>query len=78
MLRTIWAAFVGILASVFFAVAVLCIAALRSTSQLIDGLIRLWARIVVKGAGIDLHAEGTELVDRQQRAVPAERWIPRQ
>ena len=69
MLRTIWAAIVGILASVFFAVAVLCIAALRSTSQLIDGLIRLWARIVVKGAGIDLHAEGTELVDRQQRYI---------
>lgn len=69
MLRTIWAAFVGVLASVFFGLAVLCVAALRSTSQLIDRLIRLWARIVVKGAGIDLHAEGTELVDRNQRYI---------
>jgi 1-acyl-sn-glycerol-3-phosphate acyltransferase len=69
MLRTIWVAFVAFVDTIIFSTSVLAIAAVRSTSRIIDPLIRLWATILVKAAGIDLHSEGTELVDRHQRYI---------
>ena len=69
MLRTIWVALVALVDSIIFSTTILAIAAVRSTSGIIDPLIRLWATILVKAAGIDLHAEGTELVDRHQRYI---------
>src|ERR1700680_601962 len=69
MLRTIWVAFVAFVDTLIFSTSVLAIAAVRSTSRIIDPLIRLWATILVKAAGIDLHSEGTELVDRSQRYI---------
>ena len=69
MLRTIWVALVVFVDTIIFSISVLAIAAVRSTSRIIDPLIRLWANILVKAAGIDLHSEGTELVDRRQRYI---------
>jgi len=69
MLRTLWAAFVGVGATIPFAIMTLAVAVFRSNARVIDGIIRMWARIVVWGAGIDLRAEGTERVDRQQRYI---------
>src|SRR5438552_6268562 len=69
MLRTIWVALVAFVDTIIFSISVLAIAAVRSTSRTIDPLIRLWANILVKAAGIDLHSEGTELVDRRQRYI---------
>jgi 1-acyl-sn-glycerol-3-phosphate acyltransferase len=69
MLRTIWVALVAFVDSIFFSSAVLAVVTVRSTSGIVDPLIRLWATILVKAAGIDLHAEGTELVDRHQRYI---------
>jgi 1-acyl-sn-glycerol-3-phosphate acyltransferase len=69
MIRTIWVALVAFVDSIFFSSAVLAVVTVRSTSGIVDPLIRLWATILVKAAGIDLHAEGTELVDRHQRYI---------
>jgi 1-acyl-sn-glycerol-3-phosphate acyltransferase len=69
MLRTIWVVLVAFVDTLIFSTSVLAIAAVRSTSRIIDPLIRLWATILVKAAGIDLHSEGTELVDRSQRYI---------
>ncbi len=69
MLRTIWAGLVAIVVTIPLALAVLGVAAVRSNARLIDRIIRLWARSLVRAAGIDLHAEGTELIDRQQRYI---------
>src|SRR4029077_15833891 len=69
MLRTIWVAFVAFVDTIIFSTTALAIAAVRSTSRAIEHRIRLWATILVKAAGIDLHSEGTELVDRHQRYI---------
>ncbi len=69
MLRTIWAGLLVVAATIPFSLMTLAVAAIRSNARLIDGIIRLWARICVRAAGIDLHAEGTEVIDRQQRYI---------
>jgi 1-acyl-sn-glycerol-3-phosphate acyltransferase len=69
MLRTVWAAFVALVATIPLATAVMLVALVKSNARIIDAIIRLWAAILVKGAGIDLRAEGTERVDRKQRYI---------
>ncbi len=69
MFRTLWACFIAITATIPFALMTLAVAAFRSNARLIDGIIRLWARLIVWGAGIDLRAEGTGLIDRHQRYI---------
>src|SRR5438105_423627 len=69
MLRTLWTGFIAVLVTVPLALATLAVAAIRSNARLIDRIIRLWARSIVRGAGIDLRTEGTEMVDRKQRYI---------
>jgi 1-acyl-sn-glycerol-3-phosphate acyltransferase len=69
MFRTLWAGFVALAATIPLASATLAVAAIRSNSRLIDGITRLWARLIIRGAGIDLRVEGTEIIDRQQRYI---------
>jgi 1-acyl-sn-glycerol-3-phosphate acyltransferase len=69
MLRTIWAIIVAIVVTIPSATTVLIIAAVSSASPWIDPVIRLWARLVLWGAGIDLHAEGVETIDRTARYI---------
>lgn len=69
MLRTLWTGFVVVLVTVPSALATLAVAAIRSNARLIDSIIRLWARIIVRTAGIDLRTEGTEVIDRKQRYI---------
>ena len=42
---------------------------MRSTSPLIDRVIRLWARALVRGAGIELHTENLDRLDPQKRYI---------
>jgi len=51
------------------ATAILVITVFSSNVKLIDRLIRLWARSLVRAAGIDLHIENVERID------PAKRYI---
>ena len=69
MLRTVWTALVALVTTIPLASAVMVISLLKSNARMIDAIIRLWARIVVAAAGIDLRVEGAERVDPQQRYV---------
>ena len=68
MLRTVWTAVFAIASTVFFASATI-VAALFRGGPIIERIIKLWARSIVWGAGIDLRAEGLEHLD------PAGRYI---
>ena len=69
MLRTIWAGFAAVMVTIPLALATLAVAAVRSNAHAIDHITRLWARLIVNAAGIDLRAEGTETIDRKQRYI---------
>src|SRR3954451_3540079 len=69
MLRTIWAIIVAIVVTIPLATTVLIIAMLSSASPLIDPVIRLWARLVLWGAGIEIRGEGMEALDRAKRYI---------
>jgi 1-acyl-sn-glycerol-3-phosphate acyltransferase len=69
MLRTVWVALVAVAVTLPLAMATLLVAMVRSTSPLIDGIVRLWGRSLVKAAGIDLHVANVERLD------PATRYI---
>jgi 1-acyl-sn-glycerol-3-phosphate acyltransferase len=69
MLRTIWAALVAVVVTIPAASTVLLIASIKSNAPLIDSVIRLWARILIGAAGIDLRTEGVGTIDRNQRYI---------
>ncbi|MBK5258072.1 MAG: 1-acyl-sn-glycerol-3-phosphate acyltransferase [Thermoanaerobaculia bacterium] len=69
MLHTLWAAFAAVLLTIPAATATMIVALVHSSSPLIDRIIRLWAKSVVKAAGIDLHAENVELIEPSQRYI---------
>jgi len=69
MLRTIWAIIVAIVVTIPSATTVLIIAMLSSASPWIDPVIRLWARLVLWGAGVKVRGEGLETIDRSKRYI---------
>jgi 1-acyl-sn-glycerol-3-phosphate acyltransferase len=69
MLRTIWTVIVAVVVTIPLASTVLVIAALSSASPWIDPVIRLWARLVLWGAGIEIRGEGMETIDRAKRYI---------
>lgn len=69
MFRTLWFAAVAIAVTIPLATLTLFVAAVRSTSPWIDRIIHLWARILVRAAGIELRTENLERLD------PAKRFI---
>lgn len=69
MLRTIWAALAAIFVTIPLATATMILAMISSSTPLIDKVIRLWARSLVRAAGIKLSIEGAEKIDRAQRYV---------
>ncbi len=69
MLRTIWAVLVAFVVTIPLASLVLLIAAVRSTSPLIDPVIRFWSRLLLRAAGVDLRTERMETIDRKQRYI---------
>jgi 1-acyl-sn-glycerol-3-phosphate acyltransferase len=69
MLRTIWAIIVAVVVTIPSATTVLIIAAVSSASPFIEPVIRLWARLVLWGAGVEIRAEGVETIDRGKRYI---------
>ena len=69
MWRTLWLAAVAIPATLLFATTAMLIAMVKSTSPWIDRAIRVWARILVRAAGVDLHTENIERIDRDKRYI---------
>jgi 1-acyl-sn-glycerol-3-phosphate acyltransferase len=69
MLRTLRLAVVAIATTIPLAGLTAIVAAIRSTSPLIDKLARTWARSLVAAAGIDLHVENVERIDPDRRYI---------
>lgn len=69
MLRTVWTAVVAVLVTIPIASAVIVLAFFSSSADAIDWAIRLWARLLVKAAGIDLHIESGAALDPKQRYI---------
>ena len=69
MPRTIWAIIVAIAVTIPASTMVMIIALLSSSSSLIEPVIRLWARGILWGAGIDIRAEGIERIERSRRYI---------
>ncbi|MGZ7078353.1 MAG: lysophospholipid acyltransferase family protein [Thermoanaerobaculia bacterium] len=69
MLRTIWAATVAFAVTIPAATATLLIASFRSTSPVIDKIIRLWAKSIVAAAGIDLQTENVQSIRADHRYI---------
>src|SRR5687768_16281948 len=69
MLRMLAFADVAIAVTLFFSVVTMVMALVRSTAPAINWAIRVWARTLVRAAGIDLRVENGERVD------PARRYI---
>ena len=69
MWRTLWLAVVAIVVSIPLSLLTMAIAIVQSTSPLIDRIIRLWARTLVRAAGIELHAENLDALDPAKRYV---------
>ena len=69
VLRTIRVALTAVLATIPIGIVVIAVALVSSRAAMIDKLIRLWARLIVGAAGIDLHIEGVEGIDPAKRYV---------
>src|ERR1043165_5156718 len=69
MLRTIWVVLVAVVVTIPLATTVILIARGRSNAAVIDPIIRFWARLLLRAAGIDLRTERMETVDRKQRYI---------
>jgi 1-acyl-sn-glycerol-3-phosphate acyltransferase len=69
MLRTLWAALVAVVVTIPLATTTMVIAIFKSNAKAIDSVIRLWAGLLVKAAGIDLRSENTETIDRDKRYI---------
>ena len=69
MLRTVWAAVVAIVVTIPLATTVMIIALLSSSSPWIDPVIRLWARLLLWGAGIEIRGDGIERIERDKRYI---------
>jgi 1-acyl-sn-glycerol-3-phosphate acyltransferase len=69
MLRTLWLAVVAFVVTIPLAGLTAIVAAIRSTSPMIETLARTWARALVAAAGIDLRVENVERLDPDRRYI---------
>jgi 1-acyl-sn-glycerol-3-phosphate acyltransferase len=70
MLHTIWVAFAAVVVTIPSALATIIAAMTTSTtSPAVESIIKLWARMLVKAAGIDLHVENVELIKPDHRYI---------
>ena len=69
MLHTIWTVFSSVTLTLIFASATIVTALFNPTSPRLEWIIKTWARLLVKAAGIDVHVENAELLKPDQRYV---------
>ena len=69
MVRLVWLAIVALAVTIPLATATMLVAAFRSTSPLIDRIIRLWAKSLVRAAGVELRTENVETIEPHQRYI---------
>lgn len=69
MLRLVWLAVIAFLVTIPCALLTLTIAAVKSTSPLIEPVIRFWAKSIVRAAGITLRTENVESLETGKRYI---------
>ena len=69
MLRTLWLVIVAFFVTIPLSSATIFVAMFRSTSPIIDWIVRTWGRFLVNAAGIDLQTENVERIDPKQRYI---------
>jgi 1-acyl-sn-glycerol-3-phosphate acyltransferase len=69
MLRIVWLAITALFVTIPLSSATIVVAVFRSTSPIIDWIMRTWGTLLVKAAGIDLHVENVDRLDRNQRYI---------
>lgn len=69
MLRTLWFLIVAFVMTLMTAPLVTVIGLMHSHADLIDRLIRIWARTLVRAAGIELSIEGQDKLSRARRYI---------
>jgi 1-acyl-sn-glycerol-3-phosphate acyltransferase len=69
MLRTLWLVIVAFFVTIPLSTATIFVAMFRSTSPVIDWIMRTWGRFLVRAAGIDLQTENVERIDPKQRYI---------
>ena len=69
MLHTIWAVISSVSLTLFFASATIVTAIFNPRSPRLEWIIKTWARLLVKAAGIDVHVENAHLLDPGQRYI---------
>ncbi|MGZ8867549.1 MAG: lysophospholipid acyltransferase family protein [Thermoanaerobaculia bacterium] len=69
MLRTILAVLFALVSTIIFSTATIILVTVRARAALVERVINIWARSVVWAAGIELRAEGTDLLDPNQRYI---------
>ena len=69
MFRLVWLAFVALVVTIPCATLTIIIAAVRSTSPLIEPVIRFWAKTIVRAAGVTLRTENIETIEPNRRYI---------
>ena len=69
MLRTFWVAIAAVAVTIPCASAVIVVAIFSSSSPWIDKIVRLWARSLVRAAGIDLRTENLDVIEADKRYI---------
>ncbi len=69
MLRTLWLAIAAVVVTIPLSAATILVAIFRSTSPMIDLIVRTWGGLLVKAAGIDLRVENVERIDPTKRYI---------
>ncbi len=69
MLRTLWVFVVAVSVTIPASLTVMAIALFSSTSPLIDPVIRIWARAIIRAAGIRLETENLDRIDPHRRYI---------
>lgn len=69
MLRLIWLAIAAVVVTIPCATATIIVASINSASPWVDRIVRLWGRLLVAAAGVELRTENAEAIDPTQRYV---------
>lgn len=69
MLRMVWLAIAAVAVTIPLATATILVAAVKSTSPVVDWIIRVWAKLLVAAAGIELRTENVGTLDPEQRYI---------
>src|SRR5438132_9042273 len=69
MLRSLWTAFIAVLVTIPVSLSVIAVAVFSTSAELIDAMIRFWARSLLRAAGIKLQTERMEVIEPNQRYI---------